>query len=132
MGGTSTGKTTGLLVAADLDDTQTYASSITGYRLGPVNAAAESRPWTELVVASTSTVQPGSCEAAVRVTARYGWAEVPTAITEACLLQAARLVMRRDSPFGVAGSPDAGSELRLLAKVDPDVAVMLTPFRRYW
>ena len=49
---------------------------------------------------------------------------------EATLLQASRLAARRDSPFGVAGSPDAGSEMRLLARVDPDVAVALEPYRR--
>jgi len=43
----------------------------------------------------------------------------------ATVLQANRLLKRRHAPFGVAGSPELGSELRLLARVDPDVAVSL-------
>jgi len=55
---------------------------------------------------------------------------VPTTVKQATLLQASRVFARREAPFGVAGSPDMGSELRLLEKVDPDVAVMLVPYVR--
>jgi len=51
-------------------------------------------------------------------------------VHEACLLQSSRIAARRDSPFGVAGSPETGSELRLLDRVDPDVAVTLSRYRR--
>jgi hypothetical protein len=46
------------------------------------------------------------------------------------MLQASRFYARRDSPYGVAGSPDLGSEVRLLSKVDPDVAVSLADYVR--
>lgn len=120
--------TTGLAVAADLDGSATYADTITAYALRPINAQPEGRPWTSLEVLSTSDVQPGG--GYVKVTARWGWTTVPTAIKQACLLQASRLFARRGSPFGIAGSPEMGSELRLLAKVDPDVAVALAPYRK--
>jgi hypothetical protein len=55
----------------------------------------------------------------VQVTALWGWSGVPDAIRQACLLQASRLLSRRDSPFGVAGSPEAGTELRLLVEARP-------------
>lgn len=122
----------GLLVAYDADDDQTYASTITNYQLRPLNAAADGSPWTEIVVRPGSAVQPGTVEGGVRVTARFGWSAVPDTIKQACLLQASRLLSRRDAPFGVAGSPDAGSEVRLLARLDPDVAVSVTPYRREW
>ncbi|MET7989850.1 hypothetical protein ABZU76_02965 [Amycolatopsis sp. NPDC005232] len=93
----------------------------------PRNAAAEDRPWTEVQL-------PGTIAAiavdGVRVTALFGWAEVPATVKQATLMQASRLFARRDSPFGVAGSPDTGSELRLLAKLDPDVQVMVAEYRR--
>jgi hypothetical protein len=55
---------------------------------------------------------------------------VPSAVKLATRLQASRFMARRDSPYGVAGSPDAGSEIRLLSRVDPDVAVALRGFSR--
>lgn len=68
----------------------------------------------------------------VAVTALWGWTAVPSSVTVGLLLQAARLAARRDSPFGIAGSPSEGSELRLLAQLDPDFRTTLTPFRRKW
>ena len=41
-------------------------------------------------------------------------------------------IHRKGSPYGIAGSPDLGSELRLLAKLDADVAVLLRSFVRMW
>lgn len=123
----------GLLVFADLDGSGDYATALTDYvALKPVNAAVEAKPWTQMVVLPTSPVSPCADEDSVAVTAKFGWTTVPTPVKQATLLQASRFLKRKDAPFGVAGSPDAGSELRLLAKVDPDVAVILGPFTRQW
>lgn len=109
----------------------TVDGTVTAYRLHPVNAAAEGRPWTRLVIDPASPVQPtGEPYEEITVTAKFGWATVPDTVKEATLLQASRFFKRRDAPFGVAGSPDQGSEMRLLAKVDPDVAVMLADYVR--
>jgi Phage gp6-like head-tail connector protein len=121
---------TGLLVAFDEEEDGTYSTDITVHALRPSNAAAKARPWTELVVRPASTVQPTALESGVKVTGRWGWTTVPDAVKEACLLQASRLLTRRDSPYGIAGSPENGSEMRLLAKVDPDVDVALADYRR--
>lgn len=103
------------------------------FDLKPANAVAEGRPWTSIVVDPDAAVKPTHrVEDGVTVTARYGWTAVPDAVKQATLLQASRFFKRRDAPFGVAGSPDVGSELRLLAKVDPDVAVVLGPYMRWW
>ena len=95
-----------------------------GYRLEPLNAAQEGRPWTRAVTATAATEWT--------VTATWGWSAVPDTVKKATLLQANRFHKRRGAPFGVAGSPDLGSEMRLLAKVDPDVDLMLSSFRRWW
>lgn len=121
-----------LTVGYDTAADQTWSDAVTNYQLRPANAFADGRPWTELWVRSASTVQPAGAADGVRVTARWGWTGVPDAIRQACLIQASRLLKRRDSPFGVAGSPEAGSELRLLARLDPDVAVAVRPYRRVW
>jgi hypothetical protein len=123
---------TGLLVDYDADDDETFAHSVDSFNVRPVNAEAIGRPWTRIVVRPDSTTLPGPIENGVRVTARWGWTNVPDTIKEATLLQASRLFTRREAPFGVAGSPELGNELRLLAKVDPDVAVVLGPYIRWW
>jgi len=110
----------GLTVAGD--------AAITDYSLRPTNADLKGKPWTQIVLNSGGNGR----EDGVTVTAKFGWSDVPVAIQQATLLQASRLFKRRDAPFGVAGSPEQGSELRLLAKVDADVEVVLGPYRRWW
>jgi hypothetical protein len=92
----------------------------------PANAPVKGKPWTRVYLPGRLSMDGD----AVSITAKWGWDAVPVAIKEACLLQALRLSKRKSSPFGVAGSPDMGSELRLLAKVDPDVAVMVHKYIR--
>lgn len=122
---------TGLTVSFDTNDDGTYPDEIDNYQLKPVNAAAAGWPWTELVVHPSSTTIPTDLIDGVRVhSGGFGWTTYPDAIIEATLLQASRLIARRDSPFGVAGSPEAGTEIRLLAKLDPDVDVSLAPYKR--
>jgi hypothetical protein len=122
----------GISVAVDLGGDQTYSYPITAYDFKPLNAVAKSMPWTELVIRRTSATTPNFDEDGVKVTAMWGWNYVPDTIVQATLMQANRLIMRRDSPYGVAGSAQAGSEIRLLAKVDPDVELLLRPYRRVW
>ncbi len=122
--------TTDLVVKTD-DGTETYPTTLaidTDFRLQPYNAPADGRPWTAIVASTSNTLSRDL--RALQVTARWGWAAVPAVVTQACLIQAGRLFKRKDAPFGVAGSPELGSELRLLDRVDPDVAVLLSGLRR--
>lgn len=122
----------GLVIAVDTAGDGTYATTLStsDYVLRPRNAAPKNRPWTEIMVNPRTSVRPKGTDGEFQVTLRPGWTTVPATVEQACLLQGSRFLARRDAPFGVAGSPDAGSELRLLAKVDPDVAVILDPYRR--
>lgn len=123
---------------ADVDDYQTATgllasvdgTSVATFAKEPVNAPQKGRPWTRVAFTSDSEAQPSEAPHEVAVTARWGWTAVPDTIKQATLLQASRVFTRRNAPFGVAGSPDQGSEMRLLAKVDPDVAVLLRDYRR--
>jgi uncharacterized phiE125 gp8 family phage protein len=124
--------TDGLTIHYDSEGDQTYTGEIDEYLLLPRNSAVEGRPWTALVALPSSTTTPGDIESAVRVHGTFGWSSVPSTIKQAVLLQASRFLARRDSPFGVAGSPDIGSEMRLLAKLDPDVALAVRPYYRWW
>jgi hypothetical protein len=67
--------------------------------------------------------------ATVRVEGTFGWNAVPDAVREATILQSSRLYTRLDSPLGVAGFGDMGA-MRVSFKGDPDVAMLLAPFRR--
>lgn len=96
----------------------------------PINAAALGRPWEQLSISRDSAVQPSGIDFDVYVTALWGWTAVPTTVKLASRLQASRFAIRRESPYGIAGSPDQGSELRLLSRVDPDVGVSLNGLRR--
>lgn len=124
--------TTGLVVKVDTAADGTFATTVasSGYTLRPRNAAAAGWPWTELLIPYTSVTTFAGGTESVQVTASWGWPGIPDGIRQACLLQASRLLSRRDSPFGIAGSPETGSELRLLARLDPDVAVAVEPYRR--
>lgn len=115
--------TAGLVVTVD-------GIAVTDYDLEPVNAAADGRPWTSLAFTDDSEATPTGAVHEVSITAVWGWTAVPDPVKQATLLQASRLLKRRDAPFGVAGSPELGSEMRLLAKVDPDVAVALRGWTR--
>lgn len=122
----------------DLMSTANFAISInstavTTYTLRPFNAPTTiSRPWTELVIDGQSEARPVGDDDEVLVTALWGWTSVPDTIKQATLLQASRFFARRDSPYGVAGSPELGAETRLTARVDPDVGVMLRDYVREW
>lgn len=119
--------------AAEVQDVDgNTVGAIDDYVLEVRNASQNGRPWTRLMVRSGSTASPTGLTDEVAITALWGWTTVPEAIKQACLLQASRFLARRDSPYGVAGSPQQGSELRLLARLDVDVAVMVAPFRRWW
>lgn len=125
---------TGLAVDVDILDRGTYPYSVdvTYVGLRPSNAVVKGFPWTHLTILPTGPVQFSDVRDAIRVTARWGWATVPTAIKHATLLQASRLLAARDAPFGVAGSPDAGAQIRLLARLDPNVVTAIAPYRRWW
>jgi len=64
--------------------------------------------------------------AGVKVTARWGWPALPSAIKQATMLLAGRMFKRFDSPLGVAGFGDLGA-IRV-SRVDPDVASLVDPY----
>lgn len=98
-----------------------YASS--GATLLPDNAPADGVPWTRLGFTTCPTMP-------LTIVARWGWTAVPAQVIGAAKLQANRWNKRRNAPFGVAGSPDQNSQIRLLARLDPDVATTLAGLSR--
>lgn len=117
------------VIIDDVQDVTGLVMPNTSYTLGPDNADLRGKPFTYVDFTEDPT---GDVCGKTSVTALWGWTAVPDAVKMSSLLQANRWSSRKDSPFGVAGSPDQGTELRLLARVDPDVAVSLRDYRRDW
>lgn len=115
------GSLTGLTVEAGRGGAFT---PVTGYETSPDNALMDGKPVQGLLrlggLWDLSTAR-------VRVTARFGWPAIPDDITEACLIQAARLFKRKDSPEGVMGSAEWG--VVRLSRRDPDVWNLIEPYR---
>lgn len=125
--------TTTNLAVVTVDQSGTTTSTPvngTNFDLWPANAAKVGRPWTHLV-ARSGTSWPG-CAGSTTVTAVWGWTAIPTSVLQATVLQASETFTRRNAPFGIAGSPELGSELRLLQRLDVDAARLLAPYKRHW
>lgn len=99
-------------------------NAVTDYDLEPANASLKGKPYERVLTTA--------CTGKLTATGLWGWSSVPPSVPVGMLLQAARLSARQNSPFGVAGSPSEGTQLRLLAQLDPDFRMSLKPFRRNW
>ena len=117
-------------VATDENFNQTWDTvwSTSDYMLEPVNNPQRGWP-VNRILAIGRYVWPYYLPQSCRITGVWGWNAVPAEINMATLIQAARLFTRRQSPFGIAGSPDLGT-VRLTAKLDADVEALLRPFRK--
>lgn len=94
-------------------------AGVDGYQWWPRNAVVQGDVYVGITLADRPTGD-------VDVFARFGWSAVPAQVTAAEWLQVNRWNIRRESPYGTAGSTGDGSEVRLSAKLDPDVRLMLT------
>jgi len=119
--------TTGMLING------TAFASYAGAVMLPEDAPMRGLPWTALGLTAWPTLSTPGAPITNIITAQYGWSAVPAQVTAAARLQVSRWNFRREAPAGTAGSPDQGSEIRLLAKLDPDVATTLSGLtRRRW
>lgn len=109
--------------------TDKSGNAVTVDHYEPRNAVADGKPYERVLLSTPLTGRGGPLTG---LTDKWGWATQPPSISTGLLMMGARLAARRDSPFGVAGSPSDGSEIRLLAKLDPDMITVLKPFRRTW
>lgn len=106
----------------------------TSYELLPLNPSSygpEPRPST--MIRSINRAWPYMLAtgrtAQIEVTGTWGWADVPAAVRHACLIQASRVFLRRQSPDGVIGGFQDFGPVRVSGRVDPDVADLLAAYR---
>lgn len=107
----------------DVDLTVAGMDSFTLYPLRPWG-----KPYTQIQI-------PRHVGDTVEVIAVWGWPEVPDAIKQACLIQAARFWERRDStggPLVEKNVDDVRYKWGAAAELDADVASSIAPYRRLW
>lgn len=104
--------TTGLIVKLDTSADGTFATTLTittDFLLLPRNAAADSRPWSEILLVGSYTFPRLTDRAACQVTAKFGWATIPEAVKAASVQQAIVNFKSTDTPFGAASLGDTGT-----------------------
>ena len=128
--------TTSLVVQVDDDDDGVFETTLTlstDFILRPLNALDRHPVWPydEIVLVDaingnfpmSQSGRPG-----VRVTARFGWVEVPDDVKKACLVQAAMLFKSADAVFGVTEFANAGAAMRVGRTINPIAAALLEPY----
>lgn len=126
--------TTGLIIKTDTGDNGTYDQTwaATEYILEPINAeigGVSGQPYNTIVATIPKMFPVTGRRPRIQVTAKWGWASVPDTVRQACLIQAARLFRRAQTPEGFAAGESFGA-IRVSTKLDPDVQMLLAPFRR--
>jgi hypothetical protein len=116
--------TTGLVVK--IDDTVLAEDE---YKLHPLNGVVGGKPgWPYWRIKLVNPYR-GYCSTSVlKVTALWGWAEVPDPVRQACKIMAAETFQLKDAPFGVAGADNFGSVMRV--RENPMAASKLKPYKR--
>ena len=101
------------------------------YQLEPLNGVSNGQavPFTRIRAVQDYLWPVAGGEATVKVVGVFGFASVPTVITQAAVLQASRIFTRLQSPLGVAGFGEMGV-VRVTRALDPDVAALVEPYRR--
>jgi hypothetical protein len=108
----------------------------TDYQLNPLNGIAGgiSTPYTQVRAIGEylfPIYEPRNVnanEASIQINGVWGWASIPTAVKQACIILSMRQFKRYDSPTGVMGFGDLG--VMRVGRVDPDVEKLLMPFRK--
>jgi hypothetical protein len=125
--------TDGLLVetGSGIDWTNATAWTLDAdYELGPENADADggAYAWWRLTPVSGRYFLTGYRQTTLRVTARWGWSEVPDQVVEATILRAVAIFKRKDAVYGVADFGEFGPVR--ITRADPDVMDLLRPFQK--
>jgi hypothetical protein len=124
-----------VITSVKLDDSGDLTFPITlavsDYQAEPVNqrVSGNAFPIYRLRMIGDYLLPIWNRQATVRIQGTYGFTPVPTVITQATVLQGARIFKRLDSPLGFAGFSDMG--VARVGRVDPDVAMLIRPYKKY-
>lgn len=115
------------------ENTYTDAWATTDYVLEPRNATLEGWPYTSVRrVNGGSFFFPSMWPGSVKIVGTFGWASAPPQVKEATTILATQLLVRaREAPFGVVSfNAEIGTVARI-ARVDPQIRLLIDPFRRW-
>jgi len=119
-------------VATDFSADGSYDTiwASTDYELLPLNGRLDGLavPYNGLRAIQDYTFPYLNGEGLVKVTGVWGWASIPIAIKQACIIQSSRIFKRLDSPLGIAGFGDMGV-MRVSSRLDPDVSQLVDPYK---
>lgn len=105
-------------------------NTITSYQPEPLNGlswSGEARPYEQLRRTSEGVWTWDDGTATVVVTAKWGWAAIPSAVVEAVKITAKDILQQRNNNSGVAGFGDFGA---VRVRLNPFVLQLLAPYRR--
>jgi hypothetical protein len=125
-------------LATDGDGSGSYETNwlATDYVVLPANASllegVDSKPWTQIqATPAGSNAFPAGLTNGVRVVGSFGWSQVPRAVVLATIAQSAMLFEGRRAPFGVIGSTDQGTVMRMSARMHPEAVMLLEGYRTH-
>lgn len=100
----------------------------TDYVLGPLNADADSKPWTRIDYRVGGRYRFPLVQAAVQVTGKWGWPNVPPQIPEACWILVEQLnIRKRKMPMGFQITSES---VAYIARHDPQLAFLFNGLSR--
>lgn len=104
----------------------------TDYQLEPLNGIADGMVWpyTRLRAVGDYLWPTVPLGPTVKITGTFGFPAIPAAVVHAAVITGSRLFKRFESPLGVLGGNDFGV-VRVSRSVDPDVAILLDPYRKH-
>jgi hypothetical protein len=123
------------IVSVKIDDEGDYTYRITlatsDYQTEPLNQRVSGNffPITRLRMVGDYLLPIWHKQATVRIQGVFGFVPIPPQVTQATVIQSSRIFKRLDSPLGVAGFGDMGAVR--VGKVDPDVSMLIRPFKKY-
>jgi hypothetical protein len=124
--------TTDLVIATDTTGDGTYATTwaSTDYDLEPLDADKDGTAyaWWRICAVDRYTFPTTARRPPLRVTAKWGWSAIPDDVTQACVLRAAGLFKRKDSPHGITAFDGFGAVR--VTRSDPDVMALLNNYIR--
>lgn len=124
--------TNGLIIETDPGASGQFSQTWTtaDYQLEPLNALMNGQTWPYHTIRAISSLYfpMDYGQALIRVTARWGWPAIPTAVKQAAIIQTITVFKSADAPFGATPFQDTGI-IRLRSALHPTAAALLTDYR---
>lgn len=125
--------TSGLIVQTDPGRTGTFSQTwaATDFQLEPLNNKNFGEVWPYHTIRAVGGLYYPQYygEALVKVTAKWGWPSVPSAVKQAAILQSITIFKSSDAPFGATPFAETGI-LRLRSALHPTAAGLVQNYRK--